>query len=215
MTLAERMKTVAVIRDLTVNEKTVLFCLAVHANQNTMEAWPALMTLCEESCQGLKGVRSAIEGLESKGYLQIVSKGSGRRSTVYRLLLTQEFGETTSRRKDTPEVSLGTPQPYPHGHPRGIPTDTPALSLGTPEQVIEQSNEQGAVAPRSVWSQWERIAGTEARSELGHLIATHGESCVEAAVRAVVLKQPADPVSYLYGVLRNSRSARHPKKVVL
>ena len=59
----------------------------------------------------------------------------------------------------------------------------------------------GEKSPR-VWDLWDDIAGTKNRPTLTKLINLHGEIEVAKAVAVVAQKQPADPISYIHGILK-------------
>ena len=67
-------------------------------------------------------------------------------------------------------------------------------------------NEQSAPLAPSNWNSWEEIAGKHNRAVLGKLIKQYGVDAVAEAVTIVATKQPADPVGYIHGILRNSQS---------
>lgn len=67
----------------------------------------------------------------------------------------------------------------------------------------------------TVWDLWVSIAGEKSRSLLGKLIKQHGEESVAEAVAQVALKRPADPVSYLTGILRSKAPSLPPESECL
>lgn len=74
---------------------------------------------------------------------------------------------------------------------------TPSSSSSTSVTV---SNDTGAAAP-TIWDLWVSVAGEKSRSYLGRLISEHGEERVTEAVASTIAKRPADPVSYIAGIL--------------
>ena len=52
------------------------------------------------------------------------------------------------------------------------------------------------------------MAGPNSRGILGQLIKANGENEVAKAVGIVLLKRPADPKQYIYGILRNNKPRR-------
>lgn len=72
------------------------------------------------------------------------------------------------------------------------------------ESVIESLH----IANNSIWDIWEQLAGPKSRGILGQLIKNNGENEVAKAIGIVLLKRPADPKQYLYGILRNNKPKR-------
>ena len=72
------------------------------------------------------------------------------------------------------------------------------------ESVIESIHN----ASTNIWDVWEQLAGPKSRGVLGQLIKNNGEQEVAKAIGIVLLKRPADPKQYIYGVLRNNKPKR-------
>jgi DNA-binding MarR family transcriptional regulator len=81
---------------------------------------------------------------------------------------------------------------------------TPPVKSDDTESVIESLH----IANNSIWDVWEQLAGPNSRGVLGQLIKANGENEVAKAVGIVLLKRPADPKQYLYGILRNNKPRR-------
>lgn len=81
---------------------------------------------------------------------------------------------------------------------------TPPVKSDDTESVIESLH----MANNSIWDVWEQLAGPNSRSVLGQLIKNNGENEVAKAIGIVLLKRPADPKQYLYGILRNNKPKR-------
>ena len=81
---------------------------------------------------------------------------------------------------------------------------TPPVKSDDTESVIESLH----IANNSIWDVWEQLAGPNSRSVLGQLIKNNGENEVAKAIGIVLLKRPADPKQYLYGILRNNKPKR-------
>jgi DNA-binding MarR family transcriptional regulator len=81
---------------------------------------------------------------------------------------------------------------------------TPPVKSDDTESVIESIH----IANNSIWDVWEQLAGPNSRGVLGQLIKANGENEVAKAVGIVLLKRPADPKQYLYGILRNNKPRR-------
>lgn len=95
MSPLDRWKAVMAIRVLTGPQKAVMNCLAYHANETTLEAWPALETISSETGFGRTAVRNAIQALLSSGALSSVEKSEGRRSNRYRVNLDEPTASRT------------------------------------------------------------------------------------------------------------------------
>ena len=86
-----------------------------------------------------------------------------------------------------------------------VSNDTPPpVKSDDTESVIESLH----IANNSIWDVWEQLAGPNSRGVLGQLIKSNGENEVAKAVGIVLLKRPADPKQYLYGILRNNKPRR-------
>ena len=81
---------------------------------------------------------------------------------------------------------------------------TPPVNSDDTESVIESLH----IANSSIWDVWEQLAGPKSRGILGQLIKNNGENEVAKAIGIVLLKRPADPKQYLYGILRNNKPRR-------
>jgi|TARA_X000001388_G_scaffold57734_1_gene42980 biotin operon repressor len=81
---------------------------------------------------------------------------------------------------------------------------TPPVKSVDTESVIESLH----IANNSIWDVWEQLAGPNSRGILGQLIKANGENEVAKAVGIVLLKRPADPKQYIYGILRNNKPRR-------
>ena len=81
---------------------------------------------------------------------------------------------------------------------------TPPVKSDDTESVIESLH----MANNSIWDVWEQLAGPKSRGILGQLIKNNGENEVAKAIGIVLVKRPADPKQYLYGILRNNKPKR-------
>ena len=81
---------------------------------------------------------------------------------------------------------------------------TPPVKSDDTESVIESIHN----ASTNIWDVWEQLAGPKSRGVLGQLIKNNGEQEVAKAIGIVLLKRPADPKQYIYGVLRNNKPKR-------
>tara|TARA_Y100000296_G_C5033240_1_gene185950 strand:- start:191 stop:619 length:429 start_codon:yes stop_codon:yes gene_type:complete len=65
-----------------------------------------------------------------------------------------------------------------------------------------------STTPQDIWSIWVSIAGEKNRHVLGKAIKNHSEVEVAKAIGVLLWKKPADPVSYLHGVLNGKKRKR-------
>ena len=70
------------------------------------------------------------------------------------------------------------------------------------------SKEPIHIGDANIWGVWESVAGSKSRGVLGLCIKQYGEIDVAKAIGVVLLKNPADPVPYLRGVLKNGKKKR-------
>ena len=193
----ERWEAVMQLRGLTAPEKAVLGALAFHAENDSMEAWPALNTLACETGFGISAVRRAVRGLAKHGRVEVVESSLGRRSNRYRLHLLEPL-----QRETVPETNRSSEALQP------FPSDASTPPEGTTNRK-EQVNEQEAASPPSIWNLWVQMAGNEKRSVLGSLIGKYGEKVVAETVAAMTLQPPkADPTSYLIKTVKDKVGAK-------
>lgn len=85
------------------------------------------------------------------------------------------------------------------------------------KQYLKKEPDGSDASPSAitVWDLWKSIAGKNSGGILRKAINEYGEETVAAAVSSVALKRPADPVSYLYGVLKGKAKANRPPEVVV
>jgi hypothetical protein len=101
----------------------VLVALVQYANEDGV-AWPSTRTL-EDDLGGIgrRDVRNALDALVAGGVIEVVSRGSGRRSTRYRVHAPVD---NSSNGRDTPSnTETGNGRANGRGNGRGIGRDTP------------------------------------------------------------------------------------------
>jgi hypothetical protein len=127
----------------------LLLAIADHAADDGANAYPSVKTLMKKTRMSRSSVFRALKELVEYGWLEIESRGVGRETSHYRILM-EDFGgvnltplevsERDSRgvnmtphpsQNDTPEVS--------ERHGRGVNVDTSEVSLLTPRTVLEPS----------------------------------------------------------------------------
>jgi len=172
--------------DLTTSEKMILVLLSDNANDETGECWPSQKYLAKRAGMSRQNVNLIINKLREKGHISFERrKGeNGQRSNIYRILTCQMTRHPLSTQM------------------------TPPVNSDDTESVIEPVIESLHIANNSIWDIWEQLAGPNSRSVLGQLIKNNGENEVAKAIGIVLLKRPADPKQYLYGILRNNKPKR-------
>lgn len=176
-----RMITKALELELTTTEKMVLVLLSDSANDETGECWPSQNYLAKRAGISRAYVNKIIGRLCDKGLVssQRRADSKGSRSNMYKVLVCQQR-----------EQPLST-------------TLTPPVNDVDTESVIEP-----VIEPlgnnTNIWDVWEHVAGPKSKGVLGNLIKANGETEVAKAIGIVLLKRPADPTQYLYGILRNN-----------
>lgn len=89
--------------------------------------------------------------------------------------------------------------------PEQCPSPSPSEEKHIPPSAGESSPAMGT--SNSIWDLWVQVTGDQkSRSFLGKQIKDHGEPAVRRAVLETINKQPADPNSYLLGVLRDRKT---------
>jgi len=190
MSPLERWKAVLEMQGLSKSEKAVLGSLAYRAKDPVV--WPSLATLANETAYDRSSVRRAIRRLAARGIITIENQSAGRASNRYRLRLDQPVNHATVAPCNGSTMSH---QPAHHAPPTRAPCH-PNVVEGTGKEQNTPS------ATPSIWDLWISVAGEKHRPTLGRLIRDHGEIEVAKAVAVVVQKNPADPVSYIHGILK-------------
>lgn len=170
------------------------------------EAWPTVERLARESGMSERKAQQVLQALDAAGVLEISWSG-GRRSHTYRFTVPGAgLGEFNSARRapfnSAPGagiVSINSARRAPQPRTEGAPTPH---GVHPNERLITEGRE----AP-TVWDVWTGIAGAKNRSLLAKLIKQHGAADVAMAVAATATARPADPVTYLLGVLRKRKPA--------
>ncbi len=161
--------------------------LSDNANDETGECWPSQTYLAKRSGLTRQSVNKIIKTLSDAGHITVQNRiGNGMKtSNMYRVL-----SSCTMSNNQTKGMS-------------NIPTE--GVKISDIESVIEPVNEPSS---DNIWSVWERFAGKSARPVLGKLIKQYGEHEVAKAIGVTILKQPADPKGYIYGVLNQNKRKR-------
>ena len=205
MSPLDRWRAVVEMEGLTRSEKAILGCLAFHANSHSMESWPAQPRICRETGYAVKAVREAIRGLKRKGLISIVSRSNGSGSNQYYL----DLDEGVHKEPCAESTRCSTT-------PKGVPQERGGGSPRTPNKERTRKEPETPSALPSIWDLWTSVAGESNRSVLGRLIGDYGEEQTAQAVAVVERKRPADPVSYIRGVLKKqTRRRSHPTGVSL
>lgn len=180
--------------------KSILHVLIQYFAEEGGEAWPSIDRLASEGGMSVRKVQTVLSKLEADGLIEI-TRSPGRRSNSYRLTGSPETlhspngaqyaGMNGAQRAGIIQLNPARKVPQ----PRTVTTPTPH---GV-RPIDECKNEEHSAL--SVWDLWDAVTGKKNRSYLGRLIREHGEEEVAKAVAIVSSKRPADPVSYLKGVL--------------
>jgi biotin operon repressor len=172
--------------DLTPSEKMIMVLLSDNANDETGECWPSQGYLAKRSGLSRQTVNKTIKKLADSGYIKVDNRvgGGAKISNVYTVMCDNQVSNNLT----------------------GVSTEfTGGVKLSDIESVIEPVKNH---APETIWTVWDKVAGDNARPVIGRLIKQFGEHEVAKAIGVVMLKQPADPKAYIYGVLNNSKKQR-------
>lgn len=164
-------------------------------------------------------VRRVVSRLASLGLIRQVSKG--RESLVFELPFATR-DKSAQKQPDTNSTHL--PDTEPDTEPdianrsndagfRLVPDHEPDTEPDTnsthqpdthQDSSIPLSNDRGPGGRPNVFSLWVSLVGDSKanRSVLGRMIKDYGEEAVIEAVAVTIAKQPAEPVSYLRGILK-------------
>ena len=216
MTPLGRWRAVMVARGLSSAEKAVLGCLAYHADETSLEAWPSLETLSLETGFGRTACWKAVRTLEAYGAISAIARSEGRHSNRYRVNLDEPSAWRTVERAARRTVQAANPSPgerlnLPSGEfqpaARRMRTCRPVNANNVLNLVMNGKSGNPPSAP-NVWDLGIGILGQGKRSLLAKLIRTHGEEAVAAAVAVTSAKRPAEPASYLQGILASQAKRR-------
>ena len=193
--------------------KSVLHVLAHRADSTTYRCWITVDRLAMEAGMSPRKVQSVIRELNGFGLIK-VDHSRGRKANHFELNFNTypAHGAPLNPAQCAPlEVFNPAPRALQPRTPRH-----PTLHSVHPEQVLNREENKEAPKAPSIWDVWVGLAGEKNRPLLGKLIGEHGESEVAKAVAIVERKAPADPVSYIRGILNNLTKRRgHPTGVSL
>lgn len=206
MTPSERINWVLGFK-LDAYHKSVLFVLAYRADATTGETWPSMERLAMEAGVSVRKVWGVVQDLQANGLIEI--RGNGGR-TVNRYVV--KFGANHAQHAGT---ACNVAQHA--GMARRL---TLHDASANPAQRADRTGkrtgkgtgaEENAPAEPSIWDIGARMLG--GRSLLGKLIREHSEEVVGEAIAATDLKKPADPKSYMLGVLRAKKAPEVPRVI--
>jgi hypothetical protein len=116
------------LRGINSGERVVLYAIASHINNGTLEGFPSFLTIAAESSLHESSVKRIVKLLESKGILLVShSKGGSHRTGVNHYRLNTDYqsvssgGDSMGTNSETPGVSLGTQT--------GTNSESPGVSL--------------------------------------------------------------------------------------
>lgn len=180
--------------------KAVLHVLA-HRAGPSLKCFTSMDRLARDAGMSRRKAQNVIADLEAIELIT-VTRSAGRSANRYRL-------------NPAPRARLDDSQPGTPSTVKEPPTVHDRYSNRAPQvanraQRAPEQVEQGINKPPSalsVWDLWIEIAGERKRGLLGKLIAEFGEDAVAEGVAITSTKRPADPSSYLRGLLtkRNKR----------
>lgn len=179
--------------------KAVLHVLAFRANNTTLKCWITVNRLTREAGMSRRKVQATLRELESVGLL-IADRSVGRKSNTYTLNMKANSARRAPLNRaqraplSAPNRAQGVIQPCTTRHS--------TVHSVHPEQVLEPGIEQPSPSAPSVWNIGEQWIS---RALLAKCIRDHGEETVSQAIAATDLKKPADPKSYLLGVLKSKK----------
>lgn len=206
MTPAERTAWIVSL-DIDAYAKSVLHALAHRADANTGRCWPSMTRLARDAGVSVRKARDVTRQLQAVGLIE-VSISVGKSSNSY----TVRFGANPAPRAALHVIQPGTArrveslQPGTTRRPtrHRVPVNPAQRADRTgKEQIKEQAPAPAAPSVWNIGKQW--ISG----DLLGKCIKDHGEEAVAQAIAATDLKKPADPKSYLLGVLKSKKPEVH------
>jgi len=178
--------------DVDVYGKALLFVLAHRADANTGECWITVGRLAHEAGMSERKAQLVVRQLVHIGLLSI-DRRLGRKANTYRLVYATNPAQRAPLHIVNPAPQVSQPRTSRHPTPHSV----------HPEQVLTGIEQPTPPAAASVWSiakQW--LSG----GLLGRCVSDHGEENVAQAIIATDLKRPADPKSYLLGILRKQKT---------
>ena len=140
MSPSERWRRVIGARGVPGIERGVLNALAYHADQQTLEAWPSLETLAQESGFSKDTVRRAIRALEKLGAITIIARSLGGQGHPHRYRINLDEPLLTATVKPSPPATVAESNGCYQRHERLL-TATQTLADSHPNRAIEQGYE--------------------------------------------------------------------------
>lgn len=179
--------------------KAVLHVLAFRANSSTFKCWITVDRLVREAGMSRRKVQATIRELESAGLLAS-DRSVGRKANTYTLNVKANSARRAplNRARRAPLSVVNRAQDVIQPCTTGIPT----VHAVHPEPGNEQVIEQPAPSAPSVWNIAKQWISPDL---LGKCIREHTEEVVAQAITATDLKRPADPKSYLLGILKKQK----------
>jgi len=220
MNILERMRFVFEIRGLRGTPKLVLACLAFHANDRTLEAWPSQETIEAETGIEVTAIRKAVKELAAHGYITI----ENRRPHRYLLHLDERLRNAGLGNNSNPAIHPVTSEHKPCDSQPGTLRNAgsnPAIHSINIVRTDQEPNTPPAAAAAgrvdersAVWQIGVAVlcaAGeTEqaARRFIGKLRKDHGDDAVDEKVDVLVNLDVVDPKSWLIAALTRSSPPR-------
>ncbi len=187
-------------KDIPATARLVLIYLAdrmnFHAGEMSQKAWPSIRRLSEDTGLSKRSVQRSIRLLEEKGLISIGPLDGGR--VEYLWLLSKRKGEYVPMPDEKGGVRTG--KGVPQSRPESVTVARGGCHSGTHYKNHKDNHKKnnGADAPIRLWDVAREILGGPL---LGKTLKDHDEAKVKDAITKTLLKDPADPKTYLLGVL--------------
>ncbi|MGE0857785.1 MAG: helix-turn-helix domain-containing protein [Gammaproteobacteria bacterium] len=212
--------------EVDVYAKGVLHVLAQYVAAPGGDAWPSVERIARESGMSLRKARATLRDLREVHKVIAPGTSRGKVTNTYRLLCPAFESSDTNRARGAPLrdedggelVDLNgarrarmssaqdarlSGQPC-IGGPSTVHSVPPIVRMDLPTEAATSRESTATPAP-SVWDVGVGLLGEQSRSLFGRLIREHGEIAVAKAVAETAASRPADPRSYLLGILRKRR----------
>ena len=112
-------------------DRVVLLVLADHADDERWECWPSQGRMARKANMATRSVKRCIDNLVRLGEVKILTRGTGRVSSRYRITPTKSVTPTTSV---TPDAG-GTPSPHQVRYLRGTTSVTQTIEEHIKESI--------------------------------------------------------------------------------
>lgn len=191
--------------DANAYQKSVLFVLAHRADAKSGRCWPSMVKLAKESGMSVRKAREVIRDLQMAGLID-VAISIGKSSNRYFVKFGTNPAQPAALEESEPGTAFRVTPPQPGTTRKPTRHSVPINPAQRADRTGNSTGKRKGASP-TVWDIGESLLGS--RPMVGKLIGRYGEEAVAKALAVADLKRPADPRSYIIGIL----NAQQPQEV--